>query len=333
MKSQIISFGASHGEQKVAPRELLEEARFDLLDFPLDTIEKDMGIFTVHHCALDTRPSALAVTACEQALEKTDVPMDQIDALIYCGIDCDYSEPATAHVVAAQLGIQPGLCWDTSNACHGLTAGLIQADHMIRLGEARYVLVCTGERTSLKTQNILERFRKRELGVEDIAHHLGIFTVGDAGGALLMGPSDGPTGISRINTKSIPRHTRLCFWDDFISPPVGAMVMGKISVVTINLVKKMATETLNIIQWERNDIDIFLPHQVGRRIFESYLDIFSLPPEKAIATYPHYGNVTSATIPVCLDELSKQNRLLKGRKIYTVSTGSGIVVSQFGINI
>ena len=109
------------------------------------------------------------------------------------------------------------------------------------------------------------------------------------------------------------------------------MKMGKICAATINLVKEMIPGTLDKLQWSREDIDLMVCHQVGKRPFDKYLDIFGLTQEKSIATYPRLGNMASATIPICYDLLNQQGRLKKNEKIFVVSSGSGIVVTQMGL--
>lgn len=89
--------------------------------------------------------------------------------MIFCGIDRDYSEPATAHLIAHELGIASG--------------------------QVRHALVCTGERSSSKTRYISDLYKDRTLGANDVQNTLGVFSLGDAGGAMALGPTDNGTSI------------------------------------------------------------------------------------------------------------------------------------------
>jgi len=94
------------------------------------------------------------------------------------------------------------------------------------------------------------------------------------------------------------------------------------------MVVGMAPKTLAGVGWEMNDIDYFVSHQVGRSVQEHYLKKLGISKLKSVEIYPDYGNLTSASMPVCFDHLAQNGKLKKGTKILMNSTGSGIVVSQ-----
>lgn len=331
LNSKIMAAGSSLGRIEVSTRSLLDEARFERIGLSNDLVEKELGITHVRHCSESVKPGDLAIEAGHNALKKSGVPAGLIDAVFFCGIERDYSEPATAHRVAHELGINAPFCWDKSDACHGFTAGLIEADLLIRSGRVRYALVCTGERSSNKTMHVGNLFAKGRLKMPDVRDTLGAFTLGDGGGAMIMGPSDDGSGVQAVHTRCQSKYSRLCFWDEWGLEPTFAMKMGKICATTINLVKRMIPETLDKLAWSREDIDLMIPHQVGAKPFYKYLDMFNIEVDKSIATYERLGNLASATIPICYDILENQGRFIPGQRTFIVSSGSGIVVSQLGI--
>lgn len=329
--SKILAAGSSLGRIEVSTRSLLEEAQFERIGLSNDMVEKELGITHVRHCQDIVKPGDLAIEAGHNAMRKAGVTAAEIDAVIFCGIERDYAEPATAHRVAHELGINAPYCWDKSDACHGFTAGLIEADLLVRSGRIRHALVCTGERSSNKTQHVGKLFANGRLAMPDVRDTLGAFTLGDGGGAMILGPSGDDSGVQAVHTQCQSKYSRLCFWDDWGLEPSFAMKMGKICATTINLVKRMIPETLEKLDWQREDIDMLIPHQVGAKPFYKYLEMFGLNETKSIATYAKLGNLASATIPICYDILENQGRFKPGQRTFIVSSGSGIVVSQIGL--
>ncbi|MBT3530566.1 MAG: hypothetical protein HOF74_06275 [Gammaproteobacteria bacterium] len=332
IKARIDAVGSYIGENEVSTRDLLANAHFDRFDKPFDLVESALGISSVRQVQGSIRPGDIAIKAAESALAKSEISNTEIDAVFYCGMTSDYTEPSTAHKIADELGINAPFCWDQADACHGLSTGLITANALIRNGQIRNALVCTGERASKGTDFITDQYNKDILTERDINDTIGAFTVGDAGGAFIVSQSDNEEGIEFINTECDSRQRKLCYvdWEDSSF----AMKMGLICSRTIKLVSHMLPKTLNSLGWERNDIDFMLPHQVGKRPFDIYLNsLFKLPSEKSIATYKDMGNLTSASIAVSWDLLESAGRLKKKDKMFIVSTGSGIVASQMGITL
>ncbi len=336
-RTTIYGCGSVVPEQAVPTAHLLEEAGFDRLGYSFDAVEQLMGISHTRHAPQGTKPGDLAIESARIALERSGVAPQLIGAAFFCGIDRDYVEPATMHRVAHEIGIKPALCWDISDACHGLITGLLTAQALIAAGTVRYALICTGEVPSLKTQMLIDLFKSGKLGKESVEKSIGGMTVSDVGGAMVVGISEDESGIVGHQTKCDSSQTKLCF-ADFTNVPFGgepefAMEMGKICAKTIGLVKRMIPESLDRFGWSRDEIDFLIPHQVGERPFLKYLDIFGLQREQSIATFPTLGNLTTATFPVCWDKLSESGQLQTLNKIFCVFTGSGIASTHLGISL
>ena len=328
-KSHIYSVGSELAKNIVTTRDMLSEARFD----DCELVEKSLGIHEVRQSSPTCQPSDLAIPAAEKALADSGLAYNQIDAVIYCGIERDCPEPATAHIIASALGLTPSICFDVANACHGFTSGLQVANSFIRSSDIKFALVVTAEISSRVTRKVADMFRHGELDVSDIKSHIGAFTVGDAGGAMVLGPGDEVIGINQIRCSSISRHHSLCSYNTNHGKMSFNMDMGRISAVTLKLVKDLIGPTYRDLNWSPADIDVFIPHQVGERPFLKSLEIVGVERDKSIATYPKFGNLASATIPVCYDLLKQQGRMQPGSKILMGTTGSGIVASFIGLNL
>jgi len=330
LKSHIYSVGSELAKNAVLTRDILAEAKLD----DVDLVEKSLGIKEVRQAPMNTQPSALAIPAAERALNESGLQYHQIDAVIYCGIERDCPEPATAHIIASALGLTPSICFDVANACHGFTSGMQVANSFIRSGDIEHVLIVTAEISSKVTHQVTQMFKTGVLQQEDIKTHIGAMTVGDAGGAMVLGPSEDGRGINHIRCGSLSRHHALCSYSNNEYGNLSFnMDMGRISAVTLKLVKDLIGPTYEDLNWCPDDVDLFIPHQVGERPFLKVLEIVGVTQDKSIATFPKLGNLASATLPVCYDRMKDQGRLLPGSKMLMASSGSGIVASFVGITL
>ena len=160
--SQIIGIGGYVPSQRVTSQELLEEIgterRFGIAHDWLDTV---CGIEERRIASLDALPSDLAIEAAKIALDDAGIEGRDLDLILFCGIEGDWLEPATAHRIQTELDSQ-AVCMDVSNACHGFMNGLTIADLHIAAGAAEHVLVVTGEISSHVLFNILEQLKKNK---------------------------------------------------------------------------------------------------------------------------------------------------------------------------
>ena len=330
LKSRIYSVGAELAENAVLTRDILAEAKLD----DVDLVEKSLGIIEVRQAPLNMQPSELAIPAAERALAESGLQYHEIEAVIYCGIERDSPEPATAHIIASALGLTPSICFDVANACHGFTSGMQVANSFIRSGDIQHVLIVTAELSSKVTHKVTDMFKTGELKQEDIKTHIGAMTVGDAAGAMVLGPAEDGRGIDQIRCASLSRHHALCSYNHNDYGDLSfKMDMGRISAVTLKLVKDLIGPTYHELNWRPEDVDLFIPYQVGERPFLKVLDIVGVQKEKSIATFPKLGNLASATVPVCFDRMKQQGRLLPGSKMLMASSGSGIVASFVGMSL
>ena len=325
--AQIYSVGSELAGSAVLTREILDQARFE----DCSLVEKSLGISEVRQAPDSAKPSDLAVPAARKALQDSALRATEIDAVIYCGIERDCSEPATAHIIAAALGLRPAICFDVANACHGFTSGLHVANSMIRTGDIHHALVVTAELSSKVTRKVVDLFRSHQLGPRDVRTHVGAFTVGDAGGAMILGPCAQDKGIRQIKSGAVSDHHQLCSYKIDKGELSFVMDMGRISAVTLKLVKDLIQPAYEALGWTPNDVDLFIPHQVGARPFQKTLEIVGVNEDKSIATYPKLGNLASATIPVCYDLMKQQGRLKSGSNVLLGSSGSGIAATFMGV--
>jgi 3-oxoacyl-[acyl-carrier-protein] synthase-3 len=74
-----------------------------------------------------------------------------------------------------------------------------------------------------------------------------------------------------------------------------------------------------------DDIDLFIPHQANLRIINATAKALGLPPDRAMVNIDRYGNTSSASIPMALQEALEQGRLRDGDRVVFVAFGGGLV--------
>ncbi|PCJ21845.1 MAG: hypothetical protein COA96_15250 [SAR86 cluster bacterium] len=338
----ISGSGSVLAPHEVETSELIKYAKLDRFGISPNIIFERMGITHVRHADDSVLPGDLATEAAKKAITASGIPANEIDMILYTGIERNCTEPATAHFIANDIGIDPKrlqYCWDMSNACHGFTAGILTARKFLKDQDEgdriRNVLVCTGERSSGKTKVICEDFRNGRIGADRVQDTLGAFTVGDAGGAMVLSQCESDKGIKAISNSNNPRFAGLCLYQDFGADrgvkPIYAMKMPQICARTKRIIKRISPVILNRLGWGASDIDHGIFHQVGKRVHKDWLDIVGIEEARAPSTYAKWGNLASANLPVIWDMLDTKGAIKPGDNVFVVSAGSGISVTMLGI--
>lgn len=329
--SRIVSVGYWLPNTVVKTSEMLDEARIERFGVTNNYIADTMGIREVRHAAHNQNPSDLAIAAAERALVQADVNPDEIDLIIFCGIEGDYAEPSTAHIVQAALGLS-AVCFDISNACMGFTSGLQIANDMIKGGSVRYALVCTGERTSRVSKGVIKELQKTPLK-SVFKEKVGMLSVGDAGGAVIVGPADRASRIIRFLTVTDSKLADLCYYRIARDVVKGRMAMGKICAAMLRTHEYIYRNGNYDKLFPIKKVDCIITHQVGLRAWERFAKIFSCPQGKLTKTFDTLGNLTTATLPVNLSLALKTGKVRKNSKILAAMAGSGISNCQMSIQL
>lgn len=331
LKSKIISVGTFLPSEIVKSNNLFEEVKsYEQWGIPHNWMSRFMGIIERRMCAADAKPSDLAIPAARKAIINADINPDEIDLIIFCGIERDQSEPATAHTIQAKLGLSANYALDISNACNGFVDGIQIASKFIATNSARYALVVTGEITTKVTREIVDKMKKG-MSRDDALNCLGSLSVGDAGGAVIIGAADPLEleGFQYFDSNVDSNHVDKCIYRRTKNGYEGQMKMSEILEQCIGMHRLKIGDTLKKLMWP--EFDWVISHQTGRRNFKAYSDFEGVNPERMIKTYPLLGNITTATFAVNWEKLQSSGKVKSGDRIGGLFGGSGVTVSQFGI--
>ncbi|MFT6408656.1 MAG: 3-oxoacyl-[acyl-carrier-protein] synthase-3 [Arenicella sp.] len=331
-KAKIFSTGVHLPSQVVKSVDLLEEIRSECL-YGIDKnwMSETMGIEERRMAPDAAKPSDLAIPAARDALRKIpEIDTQHIDLVIFCGIERDQPEPATAHTIQNALGLNARYAYDVANACYGFIDAMHIATNYIECGIVRYALVVTGEVPTRVLKAAVEVL-KSGVDVKTARNIIGALSVGDAGGAAILGVADNndSSGFELFNTISVSSHVDKCIYKQRQDGSIeGHMIMGQLAGMFIRNHHKLIDDTLNQLGWK--DFDWMLSHQIGKRPFDKLSNMNGVTPNKMIKTLDKLGNITSATFPVNFNKLVEEQHVRSGDKIGGCFAGSGFVVGQFG---
>ena len=322
-QSNVVSMGYYLPQQRVKPKHMVSEIDATRFGKSNTLVEDEIGVREVRH-ASGEKPSDMAVAASEVALEKSGIKREHIDLIIFCGIERDHTEPSTAHTVQHKLGLK-GECFDVTNACLGFMSGFQIANAMISAGFARYVLLCTGETPSAVSKVIVDELR-RSKDKSLFQKKIGCLSAGDSGAAAIVGQKNSERGMVSIRGWSEGKHANLCYYtvrNGFVD---GQLIMGRISAHMIDMHRTLYPKYLEQLEWEPDQINGMITHQVGQRSFYKLRDLFGMTDKKMTRTFDFLGNITSSTFVVNLARALDSGQLREGDKVYAAMAGSGLSV-------
>ncbi len=330
--SRIVATGVYLPEDRVSSAELMEQIhskeRFGISRYWL---QKVTGIVERRVAPDSMLPSEMATRAAREALEYARVRPIDLDVLVYTGMNRDCLEPATAHMVQERVGAANAICFDVTNACHGFMNGIHLADALIATGQARYALIVAGEsnwRLGRRTLQLLQECRDRQ----EFDRLIGGLTVGDAGAAVVLGPkTESLTGFIGFMLGSSGQYNELCVVTGREGHHTGHMDMVNIVKEHIQLHAQMYPKFMRKLAWRPEDIEHFVHHQVGRRVFALHARYSGVSETRMTDTICRLGNLTAATIPVNLHQLAQSGTPVPGEKVFIAGAGSGLSISQAGL--
>jgi 3-oxoacyl-[acyl-carrier-protein] synthase III len=323
-RSRILGTGHVLPERIVTNFDLMQ-----VMDTTNEFIVERIGIESRRYAPPEVSASDLAVPACRAAVADAGLTMDQIDLLILNTITPDHADPGTAFFLQPKLGLAGIPVLDIKQQCCGLLYGLSLADHFIRVGTYRHVLIVCSEVLSSRIDG---SYDGRNIAI----------LLGDGAGAVVVGPAadqapgilstilhaDG-SGAKALYTaapgSALGRKEHITK-DDIDAGRVHFRMDGK--AVFLNGVARMsevAAETLQAHGLTMDDIDLLVPHQPNLRMIETLIAKTGFPQEKVFVNVVDHGNMASACLPIAFDQARRAGRIPAGGLCLLVAFGSGFV--------
>jgi len=309
-RARIVSVGTS------VPDTVLTNSDFEkMVDTNDEWIVTRTGIKSRHVAAKGSMvtTAGLGSAAARLALERAKTAPEQVDGIICATITPDGLFPSTACKIQADLGCRGAFAFDIAAACAGFVYGLSLAKNFIAAGQGSTFLVVGSEMLSRIT---------------DYTDRATCILFGDgAGAAVVQGTNDKDTGIQSVCLSSDGSLGKILYcnlWDDSRFMYMEGREVFKYAVRMMAEVTKKAVAEAGLTL---DDIDYFIPHQANIRIIKTLGETLNIAPEKVIVNLENFGNTSSASIPLALNEAIQDGRIRKGSTVLLTSLGGGVTVA------
>ena len=292
------------------------------------------GIVSHHEVIPNQGAIELAVEASKLALERSKVPVEEIDLVISCSVSrmshesVNLVDPCLASQICTRLNIK-ARNFDITNACLGMVTGLMIADQKIKAGKIRNALIVSGEHLT----PIIEEALSRNL----LWNHKAIasLTVGDAGGAYVISHSE-QERIKFFEPMTLAQHCDLCIGESAKNRQGPAMRTSarKLQYAALDNLGEYMKRCFNKPE-DLESHNHIIPHQTtpkavlrGAKIIDS---IWGLGDR--VHSISHSGNTASTSHTVALDKLLMEKKLKNDEKVYFISFGSGLGMLGISLNL
>lgn len=317
MKMKITGTGSSLPREQVSNKKIME-----WVETSDEWIQERTGIAGRHISTGETVPS-LAADACIKALEQAGVDAADVDAILLATCSPEWLLPCAACQVQDMIGAVNAVAFDINAACSGFLFGLTTAQAYIASGVYKKILVVGSEVLS-KIMNWEDRTSCILFGDGAGAALVEAVDDSDVSGMISFAQgSDGAKGMvlsCRERLLSNPLYTEEDKEEDFYVHMDGQAVYRFATRQVPDCIK----EALDKVDMTVEDIDLFVLHQANARIIEAAAKRLHADIEKFPMNIDRMGNMSSATIPVLLDELNREGRLNRGDKLVLSGFGAGL---------
>ncbi len=291
-----------------------------IVDTTDEWIRTRTGIRKRHQARPDEATSDMGAAAALRALEAAGVKADAVEMIVTATITPDFAFPNTACLIQHKIGAKNAFCFDLEAACSGFIFGVEMARRCIEGGGVRTALVIGAEKMSAITD-----YTDRQTCV--------LFGDG-AGAAVLQAARDGRGVLGTVmgSDGSLA---------DLLVQPAGGSrqpasdetVRQKLHMIRMSGREVFKHAVLNMVDACKKALEVsgctleeiacVIPHQANLRIIEAIAERLGVKTDRFYVNVDHTGNMSSASIPVALDEALRCGRVKPGDKVLIVAFGSG----------
>ncbi len=295
------------------------------------------------HVSVGETVVTLASEAARKALEQAGKRAEEIDLILVATCSPEQYLPCCACQVQADIGAVNALAFDVNAACSGFLFALNTADAYLRTGLAENALIIGSEVLSKLVDwtdrsscilfgdgagaVVVERCGAESWAAEEkripAAGILGraLHSDGTGGGVLQCGARELTTPYAGTSAAKADQNQPTDGREHYIQ-----MDGQEVYRFATRRVPQCIEEALSDAGLDVPDIDMFVLHQANARIIDAVSKRLHADREKFPTNLERVGNLSSASIPVLLDELHKQGKLHRGDRIVLAGFGAGLTI-------
>ncbi|MCG6980821.1 MAG: ketoacyl-ACP synthase III [Deltaproteobacteria bacterium] len=322
-RTRILGVGMYLPEREITNQDL--EA-MEALQTSDEWIRQRTGILTRRFVSEGQSGTDLAVEASNEAIKNANLSPDDIDFLIYATLSPDYFFPGNGCFVQDRLfGDRTIGALDVRTQCSGFIYSLSMADSLIKTGQYKHILIVGAE---VQSTALDFTFAGRDVTV----------LFGDGAGAIVVGPApEGHAGILAHALHSEGKYAKE-LWTEYPAsahnPRVshealdqgrqypqmnGRMVFKHAVTRMVEVSREVLAKAGKSVQ----EVDLLLPHQANIRINQMVASQLGIPEDLMVNTISWTGNTTAATIPICMYEALRQEKLKDNDLVLLTAFGAG----------
>ena len=291
-----------------------------MVDTSDEWIRERTGIIERRIAAPEQASSDLALEAAKRALDMAGLDAEDIDHIILATTTPDRYLPSCACTLQQKLGATRAAAYDVFAACTGFVYGLGLGRAVIASGMADTVLV-----VGVETLTRIVDFTDRNTCV----------LFGDGAGAVILRPCEPGEGILSVEMRSdgelgdvleiAAGGSKLPASADTVRDHKHFISMRgkKLFPFAVRSMEESLLTALGRAGLTAPDLDLVIPHQANQRIIDALRERLEFPPEKVVMNISRYGNTSSASIPISLDEVVREGRLKPGDRLGLCAFGGG----------
>jgi 3-oxoacyl-[acyl-carrier-protein] synthase-3 len=278
------------------------------------------GISERHIASGTETTCSMGAAASRIAMQRAGIQPGEIDIIICSTATPDRLLPATAVDIQAELGATRAAGFDISAACCGFLYGLTMAEGLIQSGAAETVLLVSSEKLS---------------AITDWTDRATCVLFGDGAGAAILRRSQKGRGILSTFMRSDGTLADLLYRPagGATTPMSPAVLEARTHLIhmagrevfkhAVRSMAESAARALDMARINGGDIDLLIPHQANLRIIEATAKHAGIAMDKVYVNVDRYGNTSSASIPIALDEAIQKGIVGEGSLVLMVAFGAG----------
>ena len=314
--AKITAVG-SYKPSKVLTNEDMEQ----LVETSDDWIISRTGIKERRIAADDEFTSDLCYEAIKNLEKKYNKDISDVDLIIVSTLTPDYRTPSVASYVQGRLGFENAAAIDVNAACAGFVYGINMANAYISSGMYNKIIVVAGE--------VLSK-------ITDYSDRNTCVLFGDGAGAFLI-ENDEESSFITSTSGSEGKLAESLYCTD-VSKTMFGKDLEQIGFVNqngkevykwaIKMVPREIEKVAEKANVELKDVDWFVPHSANLKMIQNICKRSEYPFEQTLHSLVYYGNTSSATIPLAIDDAVDRGDIKKGETLLLFGFGGGLTYSS-----
>lgn len=315
------------------PEKIATNADFEkIVDTSDEWITERTGIKERRIAVSDTNYQ-MGAKAAKLALERSGISPEEIDMVVVSTATSDYGFPSVACFIQNELGLKNAFCFDIAAACSGFIYAMDVASQYFATGRVKNVLVIASEKLS---------------SVTDYTDRSTCVLFGDGAAAAVL-TEDETAGVlsSYLKCDGSGADTLLCKlkrvkspWEKEIRDPhlperESVLLMNGPAVYkfAVRAMVDACRQAIELAGVAPEEISAVVPHQANIRIINSAKAKLGIPEERFYVNMDRFGNTSSASVPLLLDELVQNGTVKSGELVLMCGFGAGLTYGAMVIRL